>query len=100
MTRRPARYPLPAASRARRCIAAVFGLRMPLRFLRGSAARLALTVIALACGVALVCAIDLANRAVMRAFLGVMDSAAGRLTLQVRGGEEADFPDAVGSAVA
>src|SRR5438093_2639097 len=100
MTRRPARYPLPAASRARGCIAAVLGLRMPLRFLRGSAARLALTVIALACGVALVCAIDVANRAVMRAFVEVMDSAAGRITLQVHAGEEAAFPEAVGAAVA
>ena len=57
---------------------------MPLRFLRGSYTRLVLTVIAIACGVALVCAIDLADRAVMRAFVEVMDTATGRVALQVR----------------
>jgi ABC-type lipoprotein release transport system permease subunit len=39
-------------------------LRMPRRFLRGSYGGLALTAMALASGVALVCAIDLVNRAV------------------------------------
>ena len=40
---------------------------MPRRFLRGSAVRLLLTIVALASGVALVCAIDLVNRAVSAA---------------------------------
>lgn len=44
---------------------------------------MALTVVALATGVALVCAIDLVNRAVLRAFCEVVDTAAGRASLQV-----------------
>ena len=60
-------------------------LRLPLRFLRGSTARLLLTVIALALGVALVCAIDLANRAVLDAFVEVIDTMAGRAALRVVG---------------
>ncbi len=54
------------------------GFRMPLRFLRGHYGRLTLTVIALALGIALVCAIDLANRAVFTGFVEVIDTAAGR----------------------
>jgi len=73
---------------------------MPLRFLRGSCTRLVLTVIAIACGVALVCAIDLADRAVMRAFVEVMDTATGRVALQVRAGEGAPFPEEVVATVA
>src|SRR5215467_11514125 len=73
--------------------------RMPLRFLRGSYTRLVLTVIAIACGVALVCAIDLADRAVMRAFVEVMDTAAGRIALEVRAGEGAPFPEEVVATV-
>jgi len=77
-----------------------FSLRTPLRFLRGSYTRLTLTVIAIACGVALVCAIDLADRAVMRAFVEVMGTAAGRVALQVRAGEGAPFPEEVAATVA
>jgi putative ABC transport system permease protein len=58
-------------------------LRIPRRFLRGSYARLVLTVTALAFGVALVCAMDLVNRAVRRAFVEVVDTVAGRAALQV-----------------
>src|SRR5262245_19236120 len=58
-------------------------LRIPRRFLRGSHARLALTVTALAFGVALVCAMDLVNRAVRRAFVEVVDTVAGRAALEV-----------------
>jgi putative ABC transport system permease protein len=62
-------------------------LEMPRRFLRGSYARLSLTVAALACGVALVCAMDVVNRAVYRAFTDVIDTMAGRAALQVSPGE-------------
>src|SRR6266705_576819 len=44
-------------------------LRMARRFTRGGAARLALTVLAVAWGVALVAAVRLANHAVLRAFV-------------------------------
>src|SRR2546427_3659418 len=77
-----------------------FSFRTPLRFLRGSYTRLTLTVIAIACGVALVCAIDLADRAVMRAFVEVMGTAAGRGALPVRAGEGAPFPEEGAATVA
>ncbi len=63
-------------------------MRMPLRFLRGSVAGCALSVIALAAGVALVCAMGLANRAVLHAFIEVVDTTAGRAALEVRAGED------------
>ena len=74
-------------------------MRMPLRFARGHHAGLVLTVAAIACGVALVCAVDLANRAVLRAFVEVIDNTAGRVALQVTAGEEAVFPEDVAAAV-
>ena len=70
-------------------------LRMPLRFLRGGYMWLALTVVALASGVALVAAVDLVNRAVLRAFMEIIDTMAGRATLQVSAGEGALFPEDV-----
>jgi len=74
--------------------------RMALRFARGSYAALALTVVAIACGVALVCAIDLANRAVLRAFVEVVDTMAGRAALQVVSGEGGLFSEDVAGTVA
>jgi putative ABC transport system permease protein len=71
---------------------------MPLRFLRGSAGRLTLTVIAVACGVALVCAIDLANRAVLQTFTEAIDTMAGRAALQITAGQGALFPEEVASS--
>ena len=89
-------------SRPRRKAAAVtFSFRLPLRFLRGSIARLALTVLALACGVALVCAIDLVNRAVLTAFSEVVDTMAGRAALQISAGGGGLFPaDVVATVLA
>src|SRR5438309_249050 len=58
-----------------------YSFLMPRRFLRGSYLSLSLTVVALACGVAMVCAIDLANAAVLRAFVEVVDAMSGRATL-------------------
>ncbi len=75
-------------------------LRMPRRFLRGSALRLLLTVAALASGVALVCAVNLANRAVYEAFVGVVDTMAGRASLQVGAGAGGLMPEGVASKVA
>src|SRR6266403_1231057 len=73
--------------------------RMPLRFLRGSAARWALTVIALACGVGLVCAIELVSGAVFQAFTEIVDTMAGRSALQVTGAEAGLFPEEIAAAV-
>lgn len=77
-----------------------FNFRLPLRFLRASYTRLALSVIALALGVALVCAIDLVNRAVLRAFSEVIDTMAGRAALQVSAGEGGLFPESVAASIA
>lgn len=63
---------------------APLSLRLPLRFLRAASLRLGLTIAALACGVALVCATDLVNRAVYAAFAEAIDTAAGRAALQLR----------------
>ena len=76
------------------------GLRMPLRFLRGGYMWLALTVVALASGVALVAATDLVNRAVLRAFMEIIDTMAGRAALQVSAGEGALFPEAIAEKIA
>src|SRR5207247_10107631 len=67
--------------------------RLPFRLLRGHIGRLALTLIALAWGVALVCAIDVVNRAVLSAFVEVIDTMAGRDALEIAAGEGALFPE-------
>ena len=77
-----------------------FNFKIPLRFLRGSYAQLSLTIVALACGVALVCAFDLVNRAVLRAFVEVIDTMAGRAALQVTAGDGGLFPEALAAAIA
>ena len=74
--------------------------RMPCRFLRGNYARLTLTVIALACGVAQVAADDLTGRETLRVFAEIIDTVAGRASLQVSAGEGALFPDDVASKIA
>ena len=74
-------------------------LRMARRFTRGSAARLALTVLAVAWGVALVAGVWLANRAVLRAFVEVIDTMAGRAALEVVAGEGGLFPEGVAATV-
>jgi putative ABC transport system permease protein len=73
---------------------------MPLRFLRGHTGRLLLSIIALACGVALVCAIDLVNRAVARAFVDVVDTMAGRAALQIGTGGTGLFAEETADTVA
>ena len=62
--------------------------------------RLALMVIALASGVALVCAFDLASRAVLRGFVEIIDTMAGRAALQVTAGEDGLFSEEVAATVA
>src|SRR5438128_1822357 len=74
-------------------------LRMARRFTRGSTARLGLTVLAVAWGVALIAGVCLANRAVLRAFVEVIDTMAGRAALEVVAGEGGLFPEDVAAAV-
>jgi len=64
-------------------LAAVCGLRMPLRCLRGHHGRVALTVLALASGVSSVCANEIIGPSVVRAFQDVVDATVGRADLQV-----------------
>jgi putative ABC transport system permease protein len=73
---------------------------MARRFLRGGTARLALTVLAVAWGVALIAAVHLANQAVLRAFVEVVDTMAGRASLEVVAGEGGRFPEDVARTVA
>jgi putative ABC transport system permease protein len=72
---------------------------MPRRFLRGSYARLTLTVLALACGVAQVTADDLVGRETLRAFVEIIDTVAGRAALQVSAGEGAWFQEDVAASI-
>jgi len=74
-------------------------LKLPRRFLRGGYGRLALAVIALASGVGLVCAMDLVNRAVLQAFVEVVDTVAGRAALTVSAGG-APFSEATAEQIA
>jgi ABC-type lipoprotein release transport system permease subunit len=78
----------------------LLGFRMPRRFMRGQLGRLALTIAALACGVGMVCAIDLVNRAVARGFVDVVDGMAGRAALFVKAGEGGLFREDVAATVA
>src|SRR5437667_4316528 len=75
-------------------------LRLPFRLLRGHIGRLAPTLIALASGVALVCAIDVVNRAVLFAFVEVVDTMAGRAALEIAAGQGALFSEDVATRAA
>jgi putative ABC transport system permease protein len=77
-----------------------FGFRMPRRFLRGSYGRVAFSVVALALGVSLVCALDLVNRAVLRAFVEIVDTMAGRAALQVTVGDGGLIGEEVAESIA
>jgi len=74
-------------------------LRMPRRFLRGGMTRMLFTVVAVACGVALVCAIDLVNRAVYASFVDILDTMAGRASLHVSAGGGALLPEDVAATI-
>jgi len=78
----------------------MLGARLAIRFLRGGLGRLVLTVVALACGVGLVCALDLVSGAVLRAFVEIVDSMAGKATLQVSVDESGTFPESLVDTVA
>src|SRR5262245_55586504 len=66
---------------------------MSRRFQRGGAMRLLLSRTAVACGVALVCAINLVNHAVTQAFVAVSDTMAGRAALHVTAAGGGFFPE-------
>lgn len=62
--------------------------------------RLLMTVLAVGCAVAPVCAVDLANRAVYAAFAEVIDTMAGRASLFVGAGDAGLVPEDVAARVA
>lgn len=70
-------------------------LRMPRRFLRGQLGRKALTVLALALGVALVFAVDVVTRSMGIAFDEVIDTMAGRTALEIHAGTGGLVPEEV-----
>ncbi len=76
------------------------GLRMPRRFARGNYGRVALTVLALAAGVAAVCSNRLNSRLVLQAFEDVVDLTVGQASLQVTRGEGGTFGKDVAITVA
>jgi putative ABC transport system permease protein len=73
---------------------------LALLFLRGARLRLGLVVVALAVGVAAVCAVDILNRAVLRAFVEVVDAMAGRAALQLSAGDAGLFREGIVHRVA
>ena len=73
---------------------------LALLLLRGARWRLALVVVALAVGVAAVCAVDILNRAVLRAFVEVVDTMAGRSALQLSAGDAGLFREGIVHRVA
>ena len=72
----------------------------PILFLRGRSRRVALAVGALAIAVAGIAATDLVNRAVLRAFVAVIEHTAGPAALQVTAAEGVLFPARVTETVA
>jgi putative ABC transport system permease protein len=61
--------------------------RIPLRFLRAHDGRTVLTIVAVALGVALVCALDVVTRSMQLAFEEIIDTMAGRTALEVGAGD-------------
>ena len=61
--------------------------RIALRFLRARDARPVLTIVAIALGVALVCALDVVSRSMQLAFDEIIDTMAGRTALEVSAGD-------------
>jgi len=72
---------------------------LALRFLRGRSGRAALAAGALAIAVAGIAATDLVNRAVVRAFVAVIEHTAGPAALRVTAGDGALFPDRLAETV-
>ena len=79
---------------------ALLSLRFAYRHFRSSFWAMALSMIAVALGVALVVAVRLMNSTVLQGFLDTVDATAGRATLVVGGDEGTSFSDEIVSKVA
>lgn len=73
--------------------------RIPLRFLRAHDGRTVLTVVAIALGVALVCALDLVTRSTQLAFDEIIDTMAGRVSLEVGAGDGGFLPEELATEI-
>lgn len=74
--------------------------RLPIRFLRSRDGRHALTVLAIALGVALVCALDLVTASMQLAFEEIIDTMAGRAALEVSAGDGGLVPEELAAEIA
>lgn len=74
-------------------------LRFALLTLRGARLRLGLVVVAVGLAAAAVCTVDILNRAVLRAFVEVIDTMTGRAALQVNAGGVGLFQEAMVDAI-
>ncbi len=83
------------ANRLHERMHSALSLRFPYHRARANRGRLALSVLAVALGVALVVAIQLMNAAVLAAFLDTIDGMAGRAALSIRTGEGLSFDESV-----
>ncbi len=78
----------------------VLSLKLAYRHVRASVGRMALTIVAVALGVALVVAVRLMNEAVLAAFLDTVDGVVGRASLTISAGEGLTFDEALVDRIA
>jgi putative ABC transport system permease protein len=81
-------------------VSAALSFKLAYRHARAAAGRMALSVVAVALGVALVVAFRLMNAAVLQSFLDTADAMAGRAALSVTAGDGLTFSEDVVQAVA
>jgi putative ABC transport system permease protein len=79
---------------------AALSLTLAYRHVRSAVGRVALSVVAVALGVALVVAIRLMNTAVLQSFLDAVDAVGGRAALTITARDNATFPEDVTETVA
>ena len=75
-------------------------LTLAYRHVRSAAGRMALSIVAVALGVALVVAIRLMNSAVLQSFLDAVDAVGGRAALTITARDNATFPETVAKTAA
>lgn len=78
----------------------LLSLRLAYRHVRSTLGRMALSIVAVALGVALVVAIRLMNAAVLESFLDTLEATAGRANLTISAGEGITFSEDVVESVA
>jgi putative ABC transport system permease protein len=79
---------------------AALSLTLAYRHVRSAFGRMALSIVAVALGVALVVAIRLMNTAVLQSFLDAVDAVGGRAALTITARDNATFPEEVAKTAA